>query len=182
MPRCSSKGRHDKLTTDILLTRTRLREYLPRRPNLLLELAVSPFDAVGRMLLLTRPILALLRPPAEGFFAHLPPTPSTLVLVPFILAAPGGALAFSGLNMFGTLSVQAPAELKPWGWTAVDAWLPVLVPVLFLSLIGPVKGWPAGAGVSEDAASVVCALFIWACFVGRALINMRPQVEKKKKA
>lgn len=126
------------------------------------------------MLLLTRPILALLRPPPEGFFAHLPPTPSTLVLVPFILAAPGGAVAFSGLNMFGTLCVQTPAELQPWGWTAADAWLPVVVSVLFLSLMGPVKGWPAGMGLSEDAASVLCAVFIWVCFVGRAVVSMRP--------
>lgn len=134
------------------------------------------------MLLLTRPILALLRPPPEGFFARLPPTPSTLVLVPLILAAPGAAVAFSGLNMFGALSVQAPAELRPWGWAAADSWLPVLVPVLFLSLIGPVKGWPAGAGISEDAASVVCALFIWVCFVGRALLNFGLQVQSKEKS
>lgn len=133
------------------------------------------------MLLLTRPILALLRPPPVGFFAHLPPTPSSLVLVPFILAAPAGAVAFSGLNLFGALSVQTPAELTPWGWTAVDAWLPLVGPALFLSLIGPVQGWPAGMGMSEDAASVVCAVFIWACFVGRALVSMRPQAEMKVK-
>lgn len=162
------------------MTRTRLRACLPSRPNLLLELAVSPLDAIGRMLLLTRPILALLSPPStQTFFARLPPTPSTLILVPFILAAPGAVVAFTGLNLFGTISVQTPAELLPWGWTAADAWLPVLVPVLFLSLIGPVKGWPAGVGLSEDAASVVCALFIWVCFVGRSLLSLRSSPQAK---
>jgi hypothetical protein len=55
---------------------------------------------------------------------------------------------------------------------AVDTWLPVVVPVLFLSLLGPVQhGWPYGLGWSEDEAVVACIAFTIVAFVGRAVYN-----------
>lgn len=139
-----------------------------------MELALAPLDAIGRTLLLTRfSIVPLLHAP-EGAKV-LPATPSTLVLVPFILAVPFAAIMFSGTNFFSSqLALQTPNELKPWGWTMVDVWIAVVVPVLFLSLIGPVKGWPWGLGthVSEDGAIVVCAIVAIVAFVGRTVYNL----------
>ncbi|BEI92579.1 uncharacterized protein CcaverHIS019_0502070 [Cutaneotrichosporon cavernicola] len=156
------------------LTRTPLRVLVPAKPNLLMELVFAPLDAIGRTLLLTRfSIIPLLHPPAGT--TVLPATPSTLVLVPFILAVPFAALVFSGTNWFAPqMELSTPNELKPGGWMAVDAWIAIVVPVLFLSLIGPVEGWPFGLGMqlSEDAAIVVCAVVAIVSFVGRTVYNL----------
>jgi hypothetical protein len=53
----------------------------------------------------------------------------------------------------------------------VDAWIPVVVPMLFLSLIGPVKGWGWGLRWYEEEAIVACMGFVSACFLGRAVYN-----------
>jgi hypothetical protein len=112
----------------------------------------------------------------------LPATPSTLILVPFILAVPFSALIFTGTNFFAPqLALQTPMELQDWGWTALDAWLPVVLPAVFCTLIGPVHGWPWGLGVSEDAAVVLCGLFAIACFVGRTWWNLAPRKKVKAK-
>jgi hypothetical protein len=58
---------------------------------------------------------------------NLPATPSTLLLVPFIFAVPFAAFAFTGGNLFAPeVKLTTLAELRPWGWTAVDAWIPPL--------------------------------------------------------
>jgi hypothetical protein len=66
---------------------------------------------------------------------------------------------------------------------AVDAWIAVVIPVLFLSLIGPVEGWPWGLGtrLSEDAAVVVCAVVAITAFVGRTVYNLGGAVEEPAK-
>lgn len=139
-----------------------------------MELALAPIDAIGRTLLLTRFSIVPLLHPAEGAKV-LPATPSSLILVPFILAVPFAAFVFSGTNFFSSqMELRTPNELKPNGWMAVDAWIAVVVPVLFLMLVGPVKGWPWGLGteMSEDAAIVICALVTIGAFVGRTLYNL----------
>jgi hypothetical protein len=148
-----------------------------------MELALAPLDAIGRTLLLTRfSIVPLLHPQAGA--KVLPATPSTLLLVPFILAVPFAALVFSGTNWFAPqMELTTPNELKPGGWMAVDAWIAVVIPVLFLSLIGPVEGWPWGLGtrLSEDAAVVVCAVVAITAFVGRTVYNLGGAVEEPAK-
>jgi hypothetical protein len=165
------------------LTRTPLRALVPAKPNFLMELALAPLDAIGRTLLLTRfSIVPLLHPQAGA--KVLPATPSTLLLVPFILAVPFAALVFSGTNWFAPqMELTTPNELKPGGWMAVDAWIAVVIPVLFLSLIGPVEGWPWGLGtrLSEDAAVVVCAVVAITAFVGRTVYNLGGAVEEPAK-
>lgn len=140
-------------------------------------------DAIGRTLLLTRFSVVPLLNPGSSWLA-LPATPSTLLLVPFILAVPFAALAFTGANLFAPAPALAtPAELQPWGWTAVDAWLPLVLPALFLALVGPADGWPwaLGTRLSEDAAIVVCTALTIALFVARAVYNFGPQTAKQWK-
>lgn len=115
----------------------------------------------------------------------LPATPSTLLLVPFIMAVPFAAVVFSGTQLFSpAITLQTPNELRPWGWTALDAWIPFVLPSLFLSLIAPVKGWPFSLGTdySEDAAIVVCAALNIVFFVSRAYYNHAPKAAKSPKA
>jgi hypothetical protein len=130
-------------------------------------------DAIGRTLLLTQfSILPLLSPLAGS--GTLPPTPSTLILVPFILAVPAPMAIFNALNWFSpSPKLSAPAELKPGGWQIMDFWAPVLIPVVFLSLVGPVKGWPCGLGLhwSHDQAVVACMFLMSALFLARAVYN-----------
>ncbi|GMK55945.1 hypothetical protein CspeluHIS016_0210010 [Cutaneotrichosporon spelunceum] len=167
----------------LALTRTPLRVLVPAKPKVLMELVLAPIDAIGRTLLLTRfSIIPLLHPPAGA--SVLPATPSTLLLVPFILAVPFAALMFSGTNWFSPeMQLATPNELKPNGWMAVDVWIAVVVPALFLSLIGPIEGWPWGLGtqLSEDAAIVVCAAVAILSFVGRTVYNFGG-VEPAKKS
>jgi len=54
---------------------------------------------------------------------------------------------------------------------AVDAWCPVMIPALFLSLIGPVKGWDFGLGMDEGESVTVCMIVLWGIFAGRAVYN-----------
>lgn len=63
-------------------------------------------------------------------------------------------------------------ELRKGGWLYADSWLPVVVPLLFLSLIGPVEGWEFGLGWSEEEAFVICTAFVWATFAGKTVYNM----------
>lgn len=151
---------------------------MPQKPSYAVELALSIPDAIGRTLLLTLfSVVPLLKVAAAGK-PGLPVTPSSLILVPFILAVPFGALIFSGTNFFSpSITLQTPAELRPWGWTAVDAWLPVVLPALFLSLIGPINGWAYGFGtkLSQEAAIVVCAVFTSFCFISRTVYNLAPR-------
>jgi len=134
---------------------------------------------VGRTLLLTRfSVVPLLHPVSPK---SLPATPSTLLLVPFILAVPAAALVFTGTNFFSpAIALQTPVELMPWGWTALDAWLPLALPALFLCLVGPTTGWPWGLGtrVSEDAAIVLCGIVAGCCFLFRTWWNLAPRVKK----
>jgi hypothetical protein len=154
---------------DIVQTRTPLRQLLPSRPSLAVELPLAIPDAIGRALLLTRfSIVPLLHAPKPT----LPLTPTSLVLTPFILAVPFASIIFSATSFFSpTPKLDTPAELKPWGWTAVDSWLPLVVPALFLSLIGPVNGWPTGLGWSEDAGVIGSVIFTIVAFVARAIYN-----------
>lgn len=148
-----------------------------------MELFLAPIDAIGRTLLLTRFSIVPLLHAAEGAKV-LPATPASLILVPFILAVPFAAIIFSGTNFFSSqLELTTPNELKPGGWMAVDAWIAVVVPVLFLSLVGPVKGWPWGMGthLSEDAAIVVCAAVTIVSFLGRTLYNLAGQQQMEVK-
>lgn len=48
----------------------------------------------------------------------------------------------------------------------------MLVPVLFLAMIGPVDGWAWGVSWSEDEAFGVCFLVTWGVFLGRTIYNM----------
>lgn len=54
---------------------------------------------------------------------------------------------------------------------AADAWVPVVIPVLFLSLIGPVPGWAYGFGWDEGEAVVACMIVCSGVFLGRAIYN-----------
>lgn len=72
----------------------------------------------------------------------------------------------------------------------VDFWIALVLPTLFLTLIGPVKGWPWGSrslkrglaqfgvgkdgwtAMSESEAFVVCALVCWGIFLLRAVYNL----------
>lgn len=150
-------------------------EYLPPKPTLLLELALALPDAIGRALLLTQfSVLPLLRSPSTA--SSLPVTPTTLLLTPFILAVPFASLIFTGTNWFSPRpKLQTPMELKPWGWTTIDAWLPLALPILFLTLIGPVQGWGYGWGMPDGEAIVVCMGVTWALFAGRAIYNLGNQ-------
>ena len=158
-------------------TRTFLIHLLPKRPTLGWELLMAFPDAIARALLLTQFSIVPLLHPIAGT-KTLPPTSSTLLLVPFILAVPFASMMFTGLNMFTPSPIlSTPAELQPWGWTAVDAWAPLVVPALFLSLIGPVEGWQWGSKWTEQHALVVCIGFLWAAFTARALYNFGHKAE-----
>lgn len=163
---------------DMIQTRTPLRRFIPHGPSLALELLLAIPDAIGRTLLLTRfTVLPLLHP--KSGIPTLPPTPTTLILIPFIIASPFAALAFSGLNLFSadpTLSI--PLELRPKGWMMVDAWLPLAIPALFCSLIGPVEGWTFGLGCDEDEAVIVCLVVVLVSFIGRAVYNFGHESER----
>jgi hypothetical protein len=52
-----------------------------------------------------------------------------------------------------------------------DSFVPVVIPLVFLSLIGPVQGWGMGLGVGEDEAVLICAGLTSAIFVARAVYN-----------
>jgi hypothetical protein len=148
----------------------------------MMELLLSIPDAIGRTLLLTRfSVIPLLHPVNPRC---LPATPSTFLLVPFILAVPFAALIFTGTNFFApAVALTTPSELRPWGWTALDAWIPIALPTLFLFLIGPVPGWPWGFGthLSEDAGIVVCAVVASVCFLSRTWWNLAPKRTTAKK-
>ncbi|WVQ83305.1 hypothetical protein IAT38_005444 [Cryptococcus sp. DSM 104549] len=156
--------------THVAQTRTPLRRLLPDKPTLALELLLSIPDAIGRTLLLTRfSVLPILHPSSPS---TLPATPSTLVLVPFILAVPFASIIFSATSFFSPKpKLDTPVELKPGGWMMVDAWAPVVVPAVFLSLIGPVEGWGVGLGVGEDEAVVLCMAGLIVVFMLRAVYN-----------
>jgi len=52
-----------------------------------------------------------------------------------------------------------------------DSFVPVVIPLVFLGLIGPVQGWGTGLGVGEDEAVLICAGLTVLIFVGRAVYN-----------
>lgn len=72
----------------------------------------------------------------------------------------------------------------------VDFWLPLVLPALFLSLVGPIQGWGVGWGsvvnilgrfgldfgkvgrFSEKEAMVICLLVCWAVFALKAVYNL----------
>ncbi|CAD6578995.1 MAG: hypothetical protein TREMPRED_002331 [Tremellales sp. Tagirdzhanova-0007] len=157
---------------DAVQTRTPFHALLPARPTLGLELAFSLPDAISRTLLLTQFSILPLLHPVPGSLS-ISPTSSSLILVPFILAVPFPALIFTGTSFLSpTPRLTTPAELRPWGWTAVDAWCPIMIPALFLSLIGPVEGWAWGLGMGEEEAVVLCMIVLWVIFAGRAVYNL----------
>ncbi len=157
---------------DAIQTRTRLRAFLPPRSILGLELILSLPDAIGRTLLLTKLSILPLLSTSSGSLP-IPPTTSSLLLVPFILAVPFPSMIFTGTSFFSsTPKLSTPAELRPWGWTAADVWCPIFIPALFLTLMGPVKGWERGIGIGEDEAVVICMLVLWGIFAGRAVYNL----------
>lgn len=166
------------ISLDTVQTRTPLINLLPSHPSLGLELLLSLPDAIGRALLLTQFTVVPLLHPTPGANS-LPLTPSTLLLTPFILAVPFASIIFSGINFFSpSPKFSTPAELQPYGWTAVDAWLPLALPTLFLSLIGPVQGWQWGLGWSEQEALVACIGVTWALFAMRVVYNMGHKQEQ----
>lgn len=63
-------------------------------------------------------------------------------------------------------------ELRPGGWMMVDAWAPVVIPALFLTLIGPVEGWGFGMGWGEDESVIVCMTGLTIIFALRAVYNL----------
>jgi len=69
------------------------------------------------------------------------------------------------------MHLTTPLELGPGGWMYADSFVPVLIPLLFLGLIGPVQGWGMGLGVGEDEAVLICAGLTTAIFMGRAVYN-----------
>ncbi|ORY30360.1 hypothetical protein BCR39DRAFT_587910 [Naematelia encephala] len=160
-------------TSHTLLTRTPLRKVLPSRPKLAVELPLAIPDAIGRVFLLTRfSLIPLLHPSATTL--SLPATPTTLILVPVILAVPSASIIFTATNWFSPKPhLSTPLELRPGGWAYVDTWAPLAVPLLFLSLVAPVKGWPWGFGtrLDEQSAEAVCVLFLSAVFAARAIYN-----------
>lgn len=169
------------LTTDLVLSRTPIHQLLPAKPVFLMELILSIPDAINRALLLTRFTVVPLLHPVEGAKV-LPATPSTLLLVPFIITVPAAVFVFTATDFFSSsITLQTPAELLPWGWTALDAWLPLVLPALFLSLIGPVPGWPWGLGTeySEATAIVICAFVAIVTFVSRCVYNLGPKSTSK---
>ncbi|KIR68776.1 hypothetical protein I314_01201 [Cryptococcus bacillisporus CA1873] len=156
--------------THVIQTRTPIRRMLPAKPSLALELLLALPDAIGRTLLLTRfSVLPLLH---SSSFNTLPPTPSSLILVPFILAVPFASLIFSATSFFSPRPhLSTPMELQPGGWMMVDAWAPVLIPAVFLTLIGPVEGWDFGMGWGEDESVIVCMIGLTIIFALRAVYN-----------
>jgi len=153
-------------STDVLQTRTPLRRLLPAKPSLGLELLLALPDAIGRTLLVTRfSVLPLLHPKPGA--VTLQPTASSLILVPFT------SISFSTFNLFSpSPKFDTPTELKAGGWAFADTWIPLVVPALFVTLIGPVQGWEYGLGWSEDEAFVLCALFTWGVFTARTVYNL----------
>ncbi|WRT64696.1 uncharacterized protein IL334_001630 [Kwoniella shivajii] len=151
-------------------TRTSFIHLLPQKPSLPLELFLALPDAIGRTLLLTRfSIVPILHPTSPR---TLPATTATLILVPFILAVPFASISFSTFNFFSpSLRLTTPAELAPKGWMLVDAWCPLLIAPLFLTLIGPVDGWDYGLGLGEDESVAACVIVLWGCFTARAVYN-----------
>lgn len=159
-------------------TRTSFIAYLPSRPTLGMELLLSVPDGIGRALLLTRFSVLPILHPAPGV-PSLPAAPSTLLLTPFILAVPFPSVIFTGVNWFAASPhLTTPLELRPGGWLMVDFWAPVVVPALFLYLIGPVKGWPTGIGMDEDEAVVLIMLVMIGLFVMRTIYNMGSKWEQ----
>ena len=156
---------------DVVQTRTPLLSLLPKGPSLKLELPLAIPDAIGRSLLLTKfSILPLLRPTAVT--PSLPANPASLLLVPFILTVPFASIVFSTLNFFAPeMHLTTPLELRPGGWMFADSFVPVVIPLVFLGLIGPVQGWGMGLGVGEDEAVLICAGLTALIFVGRAVYN-----------
>nr|ODN93718.1 hypothetical protein L204_04902 [Cryptococcus depauperatus CBS 7855] len=164
----------------VIQTRTPLRAFLPSRPSLALELGLAIPDAISRTLLLTKfSILPLLHPTSPH---ALPATPSSLILVPFILAVPFASLIFSTTSFFApSPTFTTPLELRPEGWQYVDSWAPIVIPVLFLALIGPVQGWPWGLKMEEGESVVVCMIILSAIFLLRALYNFGEDIWGTKK-
>lgn len=156
--------------THVIQTRTPIRRMLPAKPSLALELFLALPDAIGRTLLLTRfSVLPLLHSSSSN---TLLPTPSSLILVPFILAVPFASLIFSATSFFCPQPyLSTPMELRPGGWMMVDAWAPVVIPALFLTLIGPVEGWRFGMGWEEDESVIVCMIAMTIIFALRAIYN-----------
>lgn len=156
---------------DALQTRTPLRALLPARPSLALELALAVPDAIGRSLLLTKfSLLPLIRPTA--LTPSIPPTPASLLIVPIIMTVPFASLVFSTINLFSPdVHLTTPLELRPGGWLYADSFVPLIIPALFLSLIGPVQGWAFGLEVGEDEAAIICAAVTSLIFLGRAVYN-----------
>lgn len=71
--------------------------------------------------------------------------------------------------------MSTPMELQPQGWLMVDAWLPLLIPAMFCTLLGPVPGWGVGLGWSEEEAITACTGMVLAAFLGRSLYNYGPR-------
>ena len=159
------------MATDALQTRTPLRQLLPSKPSLGLELALAIPDAIGRALLLTKfSVLPLIRPTA--LTPSIPPTPASLLIVPVIMTVPFASIVFSTINLFSPEPhFTTPLELRPGGWLFADTFVPLIIPALFLSLIGPVQGWDFGLGVGEDEAAIICAAVTSLIFLGRAVYN-----------
>ena len=67
--------------------------------------------------------------------------------------------------------LSTPLELRPGGWLFADSFVPVVIPLVFLTLIGPVQGWGMGLGVGEDEAVLACAALTSLIFLGRAVYN-----------
>lgn len=155
---------------DAIQTRTPIHRMLPAKPSLAMELLLALPDAIGRTLLLTRfSVLPLLHSSSSN---TLLPTPSSLILVPFILAVPFASLIFSATSFFCPKPhLSTPMELRPGGWMMVDAWAPVVIPALFLTLIGPVEGWGFGMGWGEDESVIVCMTGLTIIFALRAVYN-----------
>ena len=155
-------------------TRTPFQRFLPAKPSFAWELPLALPDAIGRTLLLTKfSVLPVLH--SAPTFRAIPPTPTSLLLVPFISAVPFAAIVFTGLNFFAAEPKwSTPIELRPGGWMIMDVWAPVVIPAVFLSLIGPVKGWQYGLGWSEYEAVAACMVLLIGLFVGRAMYNLGP--------
>ncbi|WWC86819.1 uncharacterized protein L201_001698 [Kwoniella dendrophila CBS 6074] len=154
-------------------TRTPLSRLLPSKPSLPLELLLAIPDAIGRTLLLTRfSVIPLLYPTNTTVTRGIPITPTSLIMVPFLLAVPFASIAFSTFNFFQPkLNLTTPVELKSKGWMLVDTWCPLLISPAFLTLIGPVEGWNFGLGLKENEGVIISMIVLWLCFTGRAIYN-----------
>ncbi|KAJ2924598.1 hypothetical protein H1R20_g12492, partial [Candolleomyces eurysporus] len=177
-------------------------------PSAETELPLSILDGITRAYLLCNLIPPAVTTNTSSLIAS---SPWTLLLTSLITANAG----FFFVNLFSflnptSLSVQTPAELQPYGWTATDLWCAPAVTaiyallthaqpfwaelhtVIYESISGSqaqAQGKPAVEPLDPELARAICAVLLSGLFLGKTAKNFgllpnptakAPKIAKKK--